>query len=181
MKQNVVIVMRNPWAALGLKQLLLEHFDVQALVAEKGDDLPAITQSAHLLLTDEHTYVTRQNLFLPRQSCTVVFASAVPAQHDTGVMMVDTSQDTAHIVARLQRLFAHQMSQAAPSSLLSQREIDVLRLVVSGCINKEIASRLNISINTVLTHRKNITAKLGIKSVSGLTFYAMMNGIIAPR
>ena len=63
----------------------------------------------------------------------------------------------------------------------SQRETEVLRLVASGCINKEIAHRLNISINTVLTHRKNITAKLGIKSVSGLTFYAMMNGLIAPQ
>ena len=44
---------------------------------------------------------------------------------------------------------------------------------------KEIADKLNISLNTVLTHRKNITAKLGIKTVSGLTFYAIMNGIIS--
>ena len=64
---------------------------------------------------------------------------------------------------------------------LSQREVDVLRLIASGLINKEIAENLGISINTVLTHRKNITAKLGIRSVSGLTFYAMMNGIIAPK
>ena len=44
---------------------------------------------------------------------------------------------------------------------------------------QEIADKLNISLNTVLTHRKNITAKLGIKTVSGLTFYAIMNGIIS--
>ena len=43
----------------------------------------------------------------------------------------------------------------------------------------EIAEHLNISLNTVLTHRKNITAKLGIKTVSGLTFYAIMNGLIS--
>lgn len=61
---------------------------------------------------------------------------------------------------------------------LSQREIQVLTLVVSGIINKEIATRLNISLNTVLTHRKNITAKLGIKTVSGLTLYALMHGYI---
>ena len=48
-------------------------------------------------------------------------------------------------------------------------------------MNKEIADNLGISINTVLTHRKNLTAKLGIRSVSGLSFYAMMNGIIAPK
>ena len=45
--------------------------------------------------------------------------------------------------------------------------------------NKEIADKLNISLNTVLSHRKNITTKLGIKTVSGLTFYAIMNGIIS--
>ena len=61
---------------------------------------------------------------------------------------------------------------------LSTREIDVLRLVAQGMTNKEIADKLSISINTVLTHRKNISAKLGIKSVSGLCIYAMMNGII---
>ena len=45
-------------------------------------------------------------------------------------------------------------------------------------LNKEIADKLNISLTTVITHRKNITEKLGIKSVSGLTIYAVMNGYI---
>ena len=62
---------------------------------------------------------------------------------------------------------------------LSLREVDVLRQVVKGITNKEIADRLNISLNTVLSHRKNITAKLGIKTISGLTFYAIMNGIVS--
>ena len=62
---------------------------------------------------------------------------------------------------------------------LSTRETDVLQLIVKGSTNKEIADKLNISLNTVLSHRKNITTKLGIKTVSGLTFYAIMNGIIS--
>ena len=61
-------------------------------------------------------------------------------------------------------------------SELSNREIDVLKLIAQGFINKEIADKLNISLNTVLSHRKNITSKLGIKTVSGLTFYAIANG-----
>ena len=61
---------------------------------------------------------------------------------------------------------------------LSNREIDVLKLVAQGFINKEIADKLNISLNTVLSHRKNITSKLGIKTVSGLTFYSIANGYI---
>ena len=58
--------------------------------------------------------------------------------------------------------------------ILSAREIEVLVLITKGLINKEIADKLNISLTTVITHRKNITEKLGIKSVSGLTIYAVM-------
>lgn len=62
---------------------------------------------------------------------------------------------------------------------LSSREVDVLKEVARGLTNKEIADTLNISMNTVMTHRKNITAKLNIKTVSGLTFYALMNNLVS--
>ena len=61
---------------------------------------------------------------------------------------------------------------------LSQREVEVLVLIVHGLINKEIANRLNISLTTVISHRKNITEKLGIRSISGLTVYAIINGLV---
>lgn len=61
---------------------------------------------------------------------------------------------------------------------LSERECDVLILVAKGMANKEIADRLNISIHTVMSHRKNITHKTGIKSVAGLTVYALLNNLL---
>ena len=61
---------------------------------------------------------------------------------------------------------------------LSKREIDVLVAVAKGMMNKEIADQMNISIHTVISHRKNITRKTGIKSVSGLTVYALLNNLI---
>ena len=61
---------------------------------------------------------------------------------------------------------------------LSERERDVLILVAKGMANKEIADRLNISIHTVISHRKNITHKTGIKSVAGLTVYALLNNLL---
>ena len=61
---------------------------------------------------------------------------------------------------------------------LSDREIEVLSLVAQGKINKEIAEKLFISTTTVITHRKNIQEKLGIKSVSSLTIYAVMHGYV---
>lgn len=62
---------------------------------------------------------------------------------------------------------------------LTEREIDVLTNLVHGMSNKEIAETLNISIHTVVTHRKNISAKTGIRSQSGLTIYAISKKIVA--
>ena len=61
---------------------------------------------------------------------------------------------------------------------LSDREIEVLKLLVAGHSNKEIADKLNISTNTVISHRKDISQRTSIKSVSGLTIYAVVNNII---
>lgn len=61
---------------------------------------------------------------------------------------------------------------------LTNREVDVLKLVALGYSNKEIAGKLFISTHTVMSHRKNITEKLGIKSISGLTVFAIINNII---
>ncbi len=63
-------------------------------------------------------------------------------------------------------------------SSLSAREFDVLREIASGKTFKEIADTLNISVNTVVTHRKSISAKLGIRSTSGLSVYAMMHKLL---
>jgi len=61
---------------------------------------------------------------------------------------------------------------------LSRREETIVRLVSMGLTNKQIADELFLSTHTVPTHRKNISSKLGIKSVSGLTVYAIVNNII---
>ena len=61
---------------------------------------------------------------------------------------------------------------------LSAREKEILVCVAKGMLNKEIADAENISIHTVITHRKNITRKTGIKTVAGLTVYALLNNLI---
>lgn len=64
------------------------------------------------------------------------------------------------------------------ANLLSDREKEILISVAQGKINKEIADQHNISVHTVISHRKNITSKTGIKTVSGLTAYAILNNLI---
>ncbi len=61
---------------------------------------------------------------------------------------------------------------------LSDREKEILISVVKGMSNKEIAEYHNISIHTAITHRRNITRKLKVHSISGLTIYAIINKLV---
>jgi len=61
---------------------------------------------------------------------------------------------------------------------LSEREIEVIRLISDGSTNKEIADQLFLSTHTVNTHRKNIMNKLGIKNTAGIVIYAFREKII---
>ena len=70
------------------------------------------------------------------------------------------------------------MPQALQQKILSDREIEVMSLIVQGYISKEIADRLHIGLATVNTHRKNIMDKLGMRSVSALTIYAVTHGYV---
>ena len=62
---------------------------------------------------------------------------------------------------------------------LSEREREILVAVARGLTNREIADQYFISIHTVISHRKNITRKTGIKTIAGLTVYALLNNMIS--
>ncbi len=64
------------------------------------------------------------------------------------------------------------------SDILSEREKEIVANVVRGHTNQEIADKLFISVFTVTTHRRNIARKLDIHSATGLTIYAIVNGIV---
>lgn len=82
------------------------------------------------------------------------------------------------IISSLQKKLSTNTLKPAHENL-TEREIDVLKLLVAGNANKEIAEKLNISTHTVITHRKNISQKTGIKSVSGLTIYAVLKELVS--
>ncbi|MCQ2149943.1 MAG: helix-turn-helix transcriptional regulator [Bacteroidales bacterium] len=71
-----------------------------------------------------------------------------------------------------------QTPRTGESGELTEREKEILVSVARGLINKEIADRFNISVHTVISHRKNISRKTGIRTVAGLTVYALLNGMI---
>lgn len=90
----------------------------------------------------------------------------------------DNETAILHILKRNLALMDKNSPNSKSESELSDRELDIVREVALGKTNKEIAENLFISTHTVITHRKNITRKLGIKTVSGLTVYALLNKLI---
>lgn len=87
--------------------------------------------------------------------------------------------DPTEIVRKMRNALQEERTGARPErETLSSREKEILVAVAKGMINKEIADQYNISIHTVITHRKNITRKTGIKTVAGLTVYALLNNLL---
>ncbi|MGM0530719.1 MAG: response regulator transcription factor [Bacteroidota bacterium] len=93
--------------------------------------------------------------------------------------VLDRNAQKDHIVPVIERLLRSEGNETDPTeTLLSSREQEVLKQVAMGYTNQEIADKLHISKHTVISHRKNLTSKLGIKTVSGLTVYAVLNNLI---
>ncbi|MBP3418978.1 MAG: response regulator transcription factor [Marinifilaceae bacterium] len=93
---------------------------------------------------------------------------------------IDINDSRQEIENKLKEALAKESTKEEKNNYeLSDRETDVLIAVARGMQNKEIADSLNISPHTVITHRKNIVAKTGIKSVAGLTVYALINNLIS--
>lgn len=89
--------------------------------------------------------------------------------------IIDTAQQ---IISTITKLIERKLDDEDSESL-SEREVEILIKVIHGKTNKEIAQSLNISIHTVITHRKNITRKTNVKSQSGLAIYAISKNIVS--
>jgi DNA-binding CsgD family transcriptional regulator len=94
------------------------------------------------------------------------------------ICIFDDKQDIFDTVNRAADSIKPIESNKDSKGELTSREKEILQLVVKGLSSRAIADILGISVQTVSTHRKNISAKLEIKTVSGLTVYAALNNLI---
>ena len=187
---EIAIIDPNILVCLGLKKMLEDLIPTATIrvfhsFGELTDDTPDMY--AHYFISAQ-IYFEHTSFFLPRKPKTIVLVGGDNQPQLSGVPQLNIYQDEASLIADIHQLrqYGHQARTQVigqPTAEkgehdLSVREIEVLVLVTKGLINKEIADKLNISLTTVISHRKNITEKLGIKSVSGLTVYAVMNGYI---
>lgn len=98
---------------------------------------------------------------------------------DLSFTLYDSAEHIVNVLSKLDKQNRSVSLQKNEDDNLTKREIEVLTGLVNGMMNKEIADSLNISIHTVVRHRKNITMKTGIRSQSGLTIYAISKKIVA--
>ena len=91
-------------------------------------------------------------------------------------MSLDDSVE--QIAGKLQRLVSAPAARREPAGTLSVREREIVVCIVKGMTNKQIAEKLFISTHTVITHRRNVAAKLQIHSPAGLTIYAIVNRLV---
>ncbi|MDR1004473.1 MAG: LuxR C-terminal-related transcriptional regulator [Prevotellaceae bacterium] len=191
---EIAIIDPNTLSCMGLESLL-EEIIPQAVIRvfhsfeQLTDDTPDMY--VHYFVAAQ-IYFEHTTFFLERKYRTIVLANGNSQPSLSGIITLDIFQDEQKLAKNI--LYLHQMGHQHghghphPPTLphphkenghdLTPREVEVLMLVTSGLLNKEIAERLNISLTTVISHRKNITEKLGIKSVAGLTIYAVMQGYL---
>lgn len=177
------IIHPDTLSATGLRHLLQSYFDVQAhCYATSEAFLSAQPEQYDGYMVVADAFMACIEVLLPRKARVVLLTDRCVCQ-ECGGMSVVTTRSHEEIIETLDKCIEQIATIREPRATqedLTLREIEVLRCVAQGLMNKEIADVLHISINTVLSHRKNIVAKLGIKTVSGLSLYAVMNGIIAP-
>jgi DNA-binding CsgD family transcriptional regulator len=184
---EIAIIDPNTLSCMGLQTLLEEIIPMATIrvfhsFGEFVDDTPDMY--AHYFVSAQ-IYFEHTAFFRERRPRAIVLAGGENIPQLSGVMTLNIYQSEKDLVKSILRMHEyghhggkHPQSDIVDTHDLSAREIEVLKLITKGLINKEIADRLGISLTTVISHRKNITEKLGIKSVSGLTIYAVMNGYI---
>ena len=181
--KKIALILKDTLRSCGLQSLLVDYF--QPVEITPFSTLESLQtngmESFDYYFTDAEQFTQGADYFLPRRSKTVIVVHHNASAHNGNALQcLATDLTPEQLIEQLQQIFeAAPQQEFEGSKELSTREIDVLQLVAKGITNKEIADKLNISLNTVLTHRKNITTKLGIKTVSGLTFYAIMNGFLS--
>ena len=185
---KIAIVDPNTLAAIGLKGVMQNVMPIMTVdsfgtFAELEMNHPEEYVHFFVAMT---IVLDNRDFFLNYRRRTIVLTTSVESMMDGFHCLcinVPEKQLIRSLLSLQQSAHAHgrnlpPMPKVLQQKVLSDREIEVMNLIVQGFINKEIAEQLNIALSTVVTHRRNIMEKLGVKSVSALTIYAVTHGYV---
>lgn len=189
-RKRILVVTPSSVLSKGLEGVLAERgeFDVAEVLSDLSRVSGTLLRNMDVVVLDPQVldYSDRQNVRALLPECggvvalrTVLADDELYRQFDDTIGLYDSPVTIAHKLRKAAG--AQKETQAADSSELSAREKEILVCVAQGMLNKEIADRFNLSVYTVISHRKNITRKTGIKTVAGLTVYALLNNLIEPN
>ena len=185
------IIDRNTLESIALKDILWELFNhveihsydsMDAFIRDSNRHFVHFFVSSDILFSDSEEFDTLKHM------TTILTDGSSPNIAKSGYRTLDITESEESIVSGLMDLqrtghYGELKAAADKDSVmmnrLSEREREVLRLMVKGLINKEIAKELNISLTTVIFHRNNLCEKLGTRSVGKLTIYAVLSGIVS--
>ena len=189
MSNRVIICEASDIISIGLAEVIdsMAQFDVVSRLDNPEHLSEKITAlDANLLVIDPALLGFQNKDFLSqlgKEHPNVVVIALVSSCLDHTMLtpyngVIEINDTRSKIISKMNEFSQSETTKSNDDVELSKRETDVLVAVAKGMMNKEIADQMNISIHTVISHRKNITRKTGIKSVSGLTVYALLNNLI---
>lgn len=191
---QIAILSENTLEAMSLRSLISDIAPGVDIACYSNIDSfnAASPLVAHMFISAKLLFANME-MFRPMLRRTIVITDGDNTQFaQLGMHTIDTTQSESAIVRKILQIHsaghpvghhAHNVERAtattAETATLSQREKEVLALLVKGYINKEIADKLNISLTTVIFHRNNISEKLKTRSLGRLTIYAVLNNIVS--
>lgn len=189
---RIAIIDTNSLSSIALQSILIDiipqvevqiYSSIQQLQDNQSDEIVHYFASSGIVFNN-------MEFFVPLKRKTIVLCEGDgKLMKENGFRTLNISQPENSLLKEL--LSLHQMGHphghanleqkhgaGAVSIELSSREQEVLKYVVLGYFNKEIAEKLHITMATVAFHRNNISEKLGSRSLGHLTIYAVMHGIV---
>ncbi|WP_366520504.1 LuxR C-terminal-related transcriptional regulator [uncultured Alistipes sp.] len=185
----IAVIAPSILTALGMKSILEKIIPMAEV--EVFNDVHALEESGmeryFHFFTAAPLFVRHSALFRPYRRRVILLAggSVPPELADMRRLnILRSEEELVRDIMHMHRSVHHDAHDPAPDAsaaqgpVLSAREAEVLALIARGHINKEIAQRLGIGLTTVISHRRNLMEKLSIRSVSGLTLYAVTRGYV---
>lgn len=184
------IINSNTLECTSLRNILWDVFDGVEIHAYNNMDAfirDSNRHFVHFFVSSDIIFTCADEFETLKDQTTVISSGPNRLYEDAGFNILDTSLPELELTQRLSRLQAtgkygeartEQPDTRSVIDRLSAREKEVLRLMIKGHINKEIASMLEISLPTAIFHRNNICMKLKTRSIGKMTVYAVMAGMI---
>jgi len=188
---HIAIVDPSHIISEGLSNILLKsdhHFQIykfdtleEVLSFRENDKINIVITSPSTLLSNEKDYKSVKKTLPKVKWVGIVYSFFDKKTIEQFDNVIEISESPPNINKIIYSVYEKKCDckKGNKSNELSEREKDVLIELINGLSNKEIANKLFISTHTVASHRKNIVSKTGIKSLSGLTIYAITQKIIS--